>query len=226
MAGKGRGCWGVEARAAFLEGLAQTGNVRAAAAQAGVTAATCYGRRRTDPELAARWAEALAGRRAAARPAIVRRSRWGVQRVGCNRQWSEPAEEAFLDALAASCNVTLACEEAGVGHSSVYRQRRQRPDFAARWQDALEQGYARLEMAVVEAAIAAAEGRDRTGGRPILPMSAETVLKVLTAHRSAVKGVGRRPGWQARRRPMAEVKESILRKLEAIEAARAAGLLQ
>jgi hypothetical protein len=223
---KGRGRWGAEVQAAFVKGLAETGNVQAAAARAGVTAAACYGRRKADPAFAARWSDALESRRTKAQARIVRTSPWGVQRVRCNRQWSETAEEAFLDALASSCNVTLSCDEAGVGASSVYRQRRRRPDFAAKWQGALDQGYARLEMATVEAAVAAIEGRDHDPARPIPPMSVETVLKVLTLHRAAVKGVGRRSGWQVRRRPLAEVKESILRKLEAIEAARVAGLLK
>jgi hypothetical protein len=84
---------------------------------------------------------------------VVRRTRWGpAQRVRAHKQWCDEDEDVFLDALAATCNVTLACEQADVSHTTVYRQRRLRADFTIKWQAALEQGYAAMEMALVEAA--------------------------------------------------------------------------
>ena len=67
-------------------------------------------------------------------------------------QWSDEAEEIFLDSLAASCNVSLSADAAGFSTPTVYRQRRLRPDFAGKWQAALAQGYARLEATLIEAA--------------------------------------------------------------------------
>jgi len=46
-------------RAPFLEALAETSNVTAAAKQAGVPARTAYKRRRTDAQFAGRWLQAL-----------------------------------------------------------------------------------------------------------------------------------------------------------------------
>ena len=113
------------------------------------------------------------------------------------KQWSEADEELFLDCLAASCNVRTACEAADVAPTTVYRQRRMRADFAIKWQAALEQGYARLELALLRSATDTMEGIAFDADRPIPAMSAETALAVLRAHRAPVTGVGRASGWRA-----------------------------
>ncbi|WP_309611170.1 hypothetical protein [Sphingomonas sp.] len=66
----------------------------------------------------------------------------------------------------ASCHVIRAAEEAGVSHSSVYRRRRTNAAFAVKWQAALVQGYARLEIEMVRAAIEAVTGVDYDADRP------------------------------------------------------------
>lgn len=215
--------WCAKAERRFFKALDETGNVRAAAGAAGFSAGTVYGLRRARADFAERWAATLAGRRAERKRSIVRRTKYGAQRVRCLTQWSEEVEELFLDLLAASCNVTLACEEAGVGHTSVYRQRRTRADFAAKWQGALEQGYARLEVELVRTAIDSLADAPFDGERPIPKMSAETALKVLQAHRAAVKSVGKAGGWQAPHRNVEHYRASILRKIEAIRNARPPG---
>lgn len=148
--------------------------------------------------------------------AVVRRTKHGVQRVRTCVQWCDEREEAFLDALAASCHVTRAAEEAGVSHTSVYRQRRTSAGFAVKWQAALEQGYARLEIEMVRAATEAVTGVDYDADRPIGPMTAETALNLLKLHRASVTGMGRRSGWAAPVRSIDEVGESILRKIRVI----------
>ncbi len=132
--------------------------------------------------------------------------------------WSEEAEQAFFDHLATSCNVTAAADAAGFCTPTVYRLRRQRPEFAARWQAALEQGYAKLEMALLEAANASLEDREFDAGQPIPKMTVEQAMNVLRAHRNAIAGRDRNPGRRARPRSLDEVRESILRKVEAIRA--------
>jgi hypothetical protein len=152
---------------------------------------------------------------------LVRRTRWApAQCVRAYKQWSDEDEEIFLDCLAACCNVLLACDQAGVAPTTVYRQRRKRADFAQKWQAALEQGYARLEMALVAAAADSIEGVEFDSDHPIPKMSAETALKVLQLHRASVLGVGKRSGWTAPPRRLEEVQASILRKVEAIRRAR------
>jgi hypothetical protein len=136
-------------------------------------------------------------------------------------QWSEEAEELFFDVLAASCNVRMATAETGFTTPTVYRQRRLRPEFAARWGAALEQGYARLEMALVEAACDTLEGVEFDSERPIPKMTVEQAMNVLRAHRNAVEGDGKSgPGRYSRRRSFKEVRDSIIKKIEAIERAR------
>ncbi len=154
---------------------------------------------------------------------IVRKTRWAeAQRVQCFVQWCEETEERFIDCLAASCNVHQACKEAGVAPATVYRQRRQRADFAVKWQAALEQGYARLELGLVQQANAALTGEPAPEGSPVAPMSVETALKVLQLHKASVTGRGRQSGWKEGPRKLEEVQESILMRIARVQRARAA----
>src|SRR5687767_12423732 len=83
----------------------------------------------------------------------------GPQRIASTgRRWTDEAEAQFLDSLAASCNVTLSAQAAGFSKEAIYRRRRTDAGFAARWQAALEQGYARIEIALVRRAADALEG--------------------------------------------------------------------
>ena len=132
------------------------------------------------------------------------------------RRWSDEAEALFLDRLAASCNVTYAAEATGFSREAIYRRRRTDPAFAERWQAALEQGYARIEMALVRRAADALEGFAPDPDTPIPHMTVQDAIAVLKLHAPAVKGEGRAPGWRARPRSLDEMRESILRKLEAI----------
>lgn len=54
-------------------------------------------------------------------------------------------EIAFLAALAATCNVTKACEAAGVGRMTVYEWRQADDEFASRWEESLRIGAEALE---------------------------------------------------------------------------------
>lgn len=131
--------------------------------------------------------------------------------------WSEESEEMFFDVLAASCNVTAAAEAVGFCTPNLYRMRRKRPEFAARWQAALEQGYARLEMALLHAANDSLVDTDFDATRPIPRMTVDQVMNVLRAHRNTIAGQGRPgPGNRGRVRPLDEVRGSILKKVEAI----------
>jgi hypothetical protein len=132
-------------------------------------------------------------------------------------QWCPAVEEAFFDLLAASCNVTLATATVGFTTPTVYRLRRMRPEFAARWAAALEQGYARLEMELLRAATETLADQPFDETRPIPKMTVEQAMNVLRAHRNEVRGDGSGPGAPARRRDFAEMRVSIERKLAAVE---------
>ena len=134
-------------------------------------------------------------------------------------QWSDEAEEKFFDVLAATCNVRLSAAEVGFTTFTVYRQRRLRADFAERWRAALAQGYARLEMALVEAAADSMEGVEFDADRPIPQMTAAEAMNLLKLHRADVNG-GKpgRPGQFAKPRSLDELRDGIVRKIEAIRA--------
>ena len=145
----------------------------------------------------------------------------GPQRVHSRgKRWTDAAETIFLDALAASCNVSWAAALCGFSTEALYARRRRDPAFAAKWQAALVQGYVRLETALVAAALATIEGRAPDPHFPIPPMTVADVIAVLKLHRAAVHGEGNRPGWRGRPRSLDEVKQSILAKLSAFDRAR------
>lgn len=52
----------------------------------------------------------------------------------------------FLDCLVATSNITAAAKQASISPSRAYRTRQIDPDFAAKWQAALAEGYVNLEM--------------------------------------------------------------------------------
>lgn len=135
-------------------------------------------------------------------------------------RWSDEAEAKFLDHLAASCNVTAAAAAAGFSGSALYQRRSRDPGFAERWQLALDQGYARIEELLVRRATETLEGRVPDPTTPIPVMTVRDAISILGLHRSAVRGDGKRPGWRGRPRSLEEMRDSILLKLEAIEAQR------
>lgn len=136
--------------------------------------------------------------------------------------WCEETEDEFFDILAASCNVTLACESVGFSTPTVYRFRNERPEFDARWQAALALGYDRLELELLRAAHdSLADVKPFDADRPIPKMTVEQAMNVLRAHRNEVNGIERRgPGKRARRKSFAEVRDAVIKKIEAIERAR------
>jgi hypothetical protein len=165
-------------------------------------------------------AKAHGGRRAKTpqRTRIGRRRNWRLVLVKDGGYfWSPEAEEMFFDALAASCNVKASAAEVGFTTFTVYRQRRLRPEFAAKWQAALEQGYARLEMALVEAAADSVSGGDFDADRPIPKMTAGEAVGLLKMHKAEVRGErAGRSGRFAAARDIEHFRESIMRKIEAV----------
>lgn len=135
-------------------------------------------------------------------------------------RWSDEAEAKFLDHLAATCNVTASAAATGFSGAALYQRRRRDPAFAERWQAALDQGYARIEELLVRRATETLEGHVADPGTPIPEMNVRDAIMILGQHRNNVKGEGRRQGWRGRPRDLDEVRDSILLKLEAIEAQR------
>lgn len=142
----------------------------------------------------------------------------GPQIVQCSsKSWNDSKEEVFLNALGASCNATFAINACGMSKGALYRRKRLDPGFAARWQAALEQGYVRIEMLMLDLAESSLSGKAPDPDCPIPPMTVKEAMNLLQLHRSAVhKDGNRRKKWNARPREIEEVRESILIRLEAI----------
>jgi hypothetical protein len=144
------------------------------------------------------------------------------------REIGETQRRLFIEVLGECCNVRHAAAVAGFAHSAAYKLRRVDRDFADAWQAALESGYARLEMALVERAIDTIEklnGDD--DGTPLPPVGAMTVaqaMDVMAKHRASVEGGrAKRVRLNIHARPSAEDTDAeILRRIAIIEAQRAA----
>jgi hypothetical protein len=144
-------------------------------------------------------------------------SRYLVEKERSARNVPPEKIEAFLRYLADSCNVTRSARRASLAYSTLYDMRQRDEAFAVRWQAALEAGYDRLEMALVEAALLATgaaaaidseagdgEAGDGEAGNAVPEpqlvapaMSVEQAMTLLRRHHASVqggKGRGSRPG--------------------------------
>lgn len=137
-------------------------------------------------------------------------------------RWTPGIEDIFLDRLAASNNATWAAKEVGFSKVAIYARARRDPGFAQRMAAARAQGYARVDELLARSAEDFLAGTPDPES-PIPPMTVSDAIAILKLHRAEQTGEGRRPAWPARRRSLAEVHESILKKLSAI--ARKRGLL-
>lgn len=154
---------------------------------------------------------------------VVRPAKNGKTKIiRARARWSDKAEAIFLEDLAATCNVRAAAAAAGFSTTAIYRRRMHDPGFAAAWQAALEQGYARLETRLVELATASLRTIRIRGDRPPPVVSVADAMNLLKLHRASVRG-GPPQRYDARARPpdIEKVRANILRKIAAVE--RAAG---
>lgn len=73
------------------------------------------------------------------------------------RDWVKAKEVLFLSTLAETCNVTRACDAAGVSTSAAYNRRRENAAFRSAWLAAISVAYQRLEMVLLERAFVGTE---------------------------------------------------------------------
>ena len=108
--------------------------------------------------------------------------------------WTKARQQAFLDHLGATANVAGATKKVKFKEGASYDFRRKSSDFRIAWQAALCEGYAKLELMMLERAmIALAPAVD--DGAPTDPARAKAdeysnklVLALLAAHRASVRG--------------------------------------
>ena len=91
--------------------------------------------------------------------------------------WTDERKALFLDVLKATSNVTEAVRTVGMTVAGVYNLRTRDPAFAAGWMQALEQGYAELEMLLLRKALYGTEKVETVHDE-----SGEGVRRVKTVH--------------------------------------------
>lgn len=161
----------------FLRALERTGEVRGAAGDAGIDHTTAYGRRRAHAEFGAAWDAAIVAHservkaeeqaeigalrngpppsalRGATSPAKagedVVAAGGKVRRAGHDR-WSRRKEAVFFDELAATANVQMAADAAGVSTSAVFARRLKQPLFRAKWEAVVRNAKASIDLYLVE----------------------------------------------------------------------------
>jgi hypothetical protein len=235
---------------AFLAALDRTGNVRLSAREAGVEYGTIQHRRSGHPDFASRWDIALVAAHARFHaaggkgpPVMPRRAGSALRTAGGEMmvvrtrsgrlqvrpahrgKLTRAAEQLFLQALSATCNVRLAAAAAGASPAAFYRRRRQCPAFAREFRLALEMGYTRLEAAALMAAAPQSHADDAWRDNdppPIPPMSPDQALQLLFLHEKSVHQSWEQPHRRRRRGESDETYRVRLMAMWAAEKAREA----
>ncbi len=211
---------------AFLSALRRSGNVRLTRA-ARRTPLTFTKRRNKDAAFAAEWDAALAiaaasllrpKRRTESEPQITRlkNGRLQLREAGAHKI-GPGARQAFLAALSATANVRLAARATGFAHSSFYRLRDHDAGFAREMRLALQLGYDRIELALLQNMDPAScrdDGWRHNEPPPIPPMSVSQALQLMYLHQKEARLWGTRsdrrrkrgePGWAWRARSGAQM---------------------
>jgi molybdenum-dependent DNA-binding transcriptional regulator ModE len=227
-----------ERRAQFLEHLRRTGNQGAAAKAVGMHRDNVEKRRKRDAEFAIACiaAEEEAARRlAGARDPFdgtdgefetIRRGRGGRLQIVATRQgkWTKSKEALFFDAMRQCGNVAASARVVGMSESSVWTRRREWPAFRERMEEALDEAEVVLEFRLATCGNNVGAGKEDDGetgtvtsDRPPMPFDPEFALRFLKWREEKRRGRSSRGGrdWQ-RPKTLDEVRDSILRKLNAI----------
>ena len=188
---------------AFLRHLRRTGNASTAARALGLSCGRFTWRRARHPAFALRWDAALALAHAAfndkrADTLTTSRGEPYLRRVGGGRLQVRRAQvglidhagrQRFLAALSATANISLSAAAAGHSPVSFYRHRHRDPGFAREWQMALEMGYERLKLALMESWLVESFTDDdwRRNDPPAMPrMTASQALHLMNLHQKEV----------------------------------------
>jgi len=122
--------------------------------------------------------------------------------------WSAERQEAFLAELARTANVRASARAVNMSEAGIYRLRLRSARFRAAWARALREGYARLELMMIERAMKGTPTRSPRAGekaRSAREYPDRLAMFLLTAHRAAVEA--------EREAPQADPR-AVCRKLE------------
>ncbi|SNS16353.1 hypothetical protein SAMN06295912_10260 [Sphingomonas laterariae] len=105
--------------------------------------------------------------------------------------WTKDKRAAFLAHLAETANVTGALRVVGMGSTGLYKLRQRDAGFRAAWDQALAEGYQRLELVALERALGGTRTPIIHGGKQtgeaMMPDN-KMVMFLLQMHRQSVKG--------------------------------------
>ena len=137
-------------------------------------------------------------------------------------RWSKAMRAAFLDHLAATCNVKESAAAAGVSKNSVYQIRRRDAAFAEKWEEALALGYQMVETRLLGHVLAGFGRNDPLSYDDADPCAIdfESALRLLAAHRNTT-GKPRKGGVGPQFAAPDETDAVLLKRLKVIEMRRA-----
>lgn len=92
----------------------------------------------------------------------------------------------FLAALAMTSNVAASARKVKVQESTIYKLRQRDPDFRRAWAAALAEGYARLELTMLERAINGVAGVEGGAEPAAGRVSDRLAMALLTLHAKSV----------------------------------------
>ena len=131
-------------------------------------------------------------------------------------KWTIARTKLFLEHLSQHCNVSAALAHSGMASSSLYRERRDNSAFRKAWDEALDQGYARLEAILLDRALNGEEQEvlDPQGAKVSLRKISNTLgLALLKLHAVRVAAIRALNGTNHDEHAM-EAKIAIIKKLE------------
>ena len=124
-------------------------------------------------------------------PVVVRRRDGKLQlRRAQPDKLTQRCEQAFLAALSATANVRLSAAAAGAAARAFYRRRANSAAFAREMRLALQMGYERIELALLESTLASSHADDawRHNDPPPIPaMTATQALQLLYLHQKEAR---------------------------------------
>lgn len=129
--------------------------------------------------------------------------------------------DVFLETLADTCNVLRSAKAAGFGKDWAYRRRKVDAAFRNGWAEAVREGYAKLELVLLERAMVGTPKLVRTskgGDRVMREYSTSLAVALLKRHAAVADAAQYEPSDEE----LAEVRDRILEKLEGLKRRQAA----
>lgn len=134
-------------------------------------------------------------------------------RRASKRDWTKAKEQAFVETLAETCNLSRAAEAAGVSTSSARERRKTNARFRAGCNEAIASAYQRLELAVLERSLNGTEKivvRKDGSEERIREYPNAIALTLLRMHRDTAAEVLEEPAEA----DIEEVRERLFQKLQ------------